>query len=181
MNATILMSGGLDSSACAHYYKQRGYDVRGVHVSYGQPAEAAERRAMEQVCKFFGIRFSAFCATGSEKYGTGELFGRNLFLISCAMCLGKFDAGILAMGIHAGTPYYDCSPAFFELMSRVVAEHTDGRLQLAAPFLLWDKGEIVRYVRETDIPVQLTYSCEAGTPQPCGKCLSCLDRVALAI
>jgi 7-cyano-7-deazaguanine synthase len=46
---------------------------------------------------------------------------------------------MLALGLHSGTHYYDCSEAFLNLANKLVAEHTDGSLKVIAPFLNWQK------------------------------------------
>jgi 7-cyano-7-deazaguanine synthase len=181
MKATVLMGGGIDSSACAHFLQTRGDEVAGIFVDYGQIAADRERSSVEQLCARFGFPLAVCQAIPPAPFGTGELTGRNAFLLFCAVFLMRCNVGLLAIGVHAGTSYYDCSPGFIDQISRLVAEHTDGRLQVIAPFLLWNKGEIVRYFANTGIPAELTYSCEAGSLEPCGKCLSCLDRLALNI
>ena len=175
------MGGGIDSSACVHFLQACGDEVTGIFIDYGQLAAHHERSSVNQLCERFGIPLTTCQAIPPQPFGTGELTGRNAFLLFCAVFLLRCHSGLLAMGIHAGTTYYDCSPAFVEQISRLVAEHTDGRLQVITPFLLWDKSEIVRYFVNNEIPAELTYSCEAGSSEPCGKCLSCLDRLALNI
>ena len=59
---------------------------------------------------------------------------------------------------------------------------------LSLPYNIWTKKNVlilesgtgyrVRYALSKNVPVDITYSCEAG-PHPCGKCLSCLDRIGL--
>ncbi len=39
----------------------------------------------------------------------------------------------------------------------------------SAPSAVWS------YCKRLGVPVELTYSCEMGKDQPCGKCLSCKD------
>lgn len=175
------MGGGIDSSACAHFLQARGDEVASVFVDYGQLAAERERLSVQQLCARLEIPLSICKAVSPVRFGTGELIGRNAFLLLSAVFLMRCNVGLLAIGVHAGTSYYDCSPGFIDQMSRLVAEHTDGRLQIIAPFLSWHKGEIVRYFVNTGIPAELTYSCELGSLEPCGKCLSCLDRLALNI
>lgn len=109
-------------------------------------------------------------------FGAGELVGRNAFLIFAAMFLARTHTGLLGIGIHAGTPYYDCSATFVERMRVLVEEHTESGLSLAAPFVGWSKGQIFDYFMSNKLPIESTYSCEAGTVPPCGVCGSCGDR-----
>jgi 7-cyano-7-deazaguanine synthase len=180
MHSTILLSGGIDSAACVlglHDARSRS----AIFVDYGQAAARQEKEAATKIAGFFGIPLTTCEARGQVHLGTGELVGRNAFLIATALLLGACKPGTLVIGIHAGTVYYDCSPAFYELASRLLAEQTNGSIQLVAPLLEWHKREIVEKLKQSNFPFDLTYSCEAGGVVICGKCLSCLDRLALNI
>jgi len=178
-HATVLMSGGIDSAACAHFLKSQNHSVRGVFLNYGQAAAASEFDAARRLARFLQTPLSVYEVTGAERFSPGELPFRNAFLITSAAFLSSNKSGLLAIGIHAGTPYFDCSVAFVESMARVVCEHTNGALRLIAPFLDWTKGEIFEYFVSSRIPLDLTYSCEAGSTRPCGVCASCRDRRSL--
>jgi len=56
--------------------------------------------------------------------------------------------------------------------------HTSGELVVAVPFVAMTKSEVYQVASRLEVPIQLTYSCEAGI-SPCGVCLSCMDREAL--
>jgi 7-cyano-7-deazaguanine synthase len=64
-------------------------------------------------------------------------------------------------------------------MNRLAQEHTDGRLCIIAPFIDLHKPQIYRYFQDAQLPLEATYSCEAGSLPPCGSCASCRDRRAL--
>ena len=178
--AIVLLSGGLDSAACAHLLGQAGWSVRGLFLAYGQAASQPEGYAAVAVAAHLGIGLSELTVTAGVGFEAGELTGRNAFFVFAALLAGRIARGSIVLGIHAGTPYYDCSPAFVESTDRLVAEHTDGRVRLLAPLLTWSKADVVAYCRKAGIPLPITYSCEAGTVPVCGRCASCRDRTALA-
>jgi 7-cyano-7-deazaguanine synthase len=175
----VLMSGGIDSSACASLLLHQGYSVRGLFIDYGQAAAPGERNAVLAVADKLSISLSQYTFEGGKTFGRGEIIGRNAFLISAALLFGNARAGLISIGIHAGTTYYDCSEAFVASMSRIVEEYTGGELQLVAPFIDWSKKQVYDYYVSTGLDPQLTYSCENGSVHPCGRCASCVDRKAL--
>ena len=178
-NATVLMSGGIDSAACAHLLAWQGNTINAVFINHGQAAAAAEERAVREITTRMGANLSCYSVLGSKPFTVGELVGRNAFLVFTALFLTGARPGILAMGIHGGTPYWDCSESFVREMEKLVAEHTDGKVVFMAPFLTWSKSEVYEYFLTTGIDVSVTYSCEAGTIPVCGRCASCRDRQAL--
>jgi 7-cyano-7-deazaguanine synthase len=177
--ALVLLSGGIDSTACAHLLQAQGMTVEGIFFDYGQPAARREQVAAKAIAEHLGIPLSLATVAGPAKHSVGEVTGRNAFLILGSIVLRPWNAGILALGIHFGTTYYDCSAAFITAMSSLVAEHTDGALTLLAPFREWSKKQIYDYFAGAELPIELTYSCEAGAPEPCTVCNSCRDRSAL--
>ena len=174
--ATVLLSGGIDSAACAHLLRARGHDVGGFFVDYGQAAANPEECAAKSIASQIGIPLGVYRVLGGPYFTPGELIGRNAFLLLSAVLLAPNKSGLVAIGVHAGTTYYDCSFAFIEKMGRLISEHTDGTLQLLAPFLKWNKKDVFDYFAKSGIPLELTYSCEAGVVPPCGRCASCRDR-----
>ena len=179
MDVLVLMSGGIDSTACAHFFQQRGDQVKGVFVDYGQPASDAELVAVNGLTQYLGVPLSVLSFKSSLEFGPGEIVGRNAFLVFASLMGIQPRGGIISLGIHSGTSYYDCGPDFIERMSNVVQSYSGGRLQIYCPFLLEPKSTVLRYARFAGIPINLTYSCELGTVPPCGRCLSCKDRNAL--
>ncbi len=174
------MSGGIDSTACAHFLLAQGLDVRGLFIDYGQAAARNEIAAATAIASALSIPLHTFIVSGADPYAGGELLGRNAFLIFTALFLGRCHSGLLALGIHDGTPYYDCSAVFLNAAEGLIAEHTAGRASLATPFRTWQKHDIVAYAISARLPLHLTYSCELGLEPPCGDCLSCHDRSTLA-
>jgi 7-cyano-7-deazaguanine synthase len=177
--AAVLLSGGIDSAACAHLLKGQGYSVRGVFIDFGQAAVEQERKAVSELAMALGIEVGTITTRSDAGFGSGELIGRNAFLVLAAIFLARTHRGLLALGIHAGTPYFDCSPLFLSRIKQLAAEHTSGELVVVAPFIDWEKPQIFEYFKQSGLPLAATYSCESGTMPPCGSCASCRDREAL--
>ena len=177
--ATVLMSGGIDSTACAYLLATQGLSVHGLFIDYGQPAAKSEARAAGSLADAIGVPFTRYTLSGGPPVPTGELLGRNAFLIFVALLSTRGRSGLIAIGIHAGTPYYDCSHSFLDSTAQLVAAHTDGTVAVVAPFLRWRKADVVDYFRSVGLPMHLTYSCQVGSQSSCGTCASCRDRGAL--
>jgi 7-cyano-7-deazaguanine synthase len=135
---------------------------------------------VQKISSYYKIELSFATCNFSNNFSNGELIGRNGFLVLTAIMANPEFKGLMSMGIHSGTPYYDCTPAFVKDMNRIVESYTNGQVKLNAPFLEWDKGMIYEYCKDEDVPVNMTYSCENGV-EPCGNCLSCLDRRILDV
>ena len=175
----LLLSGGIDSAACLAFYLKQEFQVECFHISFGQPASKHEKNAAERVARHFNVPLTILHWSGATDFTVGEIIGRNaFFLLGVLTEIGK-NTGILATGIHAGTPYFDCSPAFLSSLQTVFDGYCNGRVRLAAPFLEWSKHQVFTFCESEGVPIHLTYSCEKGTEQPCRECLSCRDRRTL--
>jgi 7-cyano-7-deazaguanine synthase len=145
-------------------------------VDYGQAAAASEARASAAVAAYFGVPNKKVDCR-SRSFGAGEIRGRNAFLAHLALMAFPGETGVVVLGIHAGTGYRDCDIAFVKLIQQSYDFHTGGQIALAAPFVSQSKGDVVHLAFSLGLPLDLTYSCEAGNV-PCGVCRSCGDREA---
>ena len=175
----VLLSGGIDSTACINFYIEFERPPCGVFVDYGQPAALNEIRAARAVAKYYSIPLVCVKWKGWAQKAAGLIPGRNGFLISAALMERPSSVSIISIGIHGGTAYVDCSQIFLSEMQHIVDLYEKGKVQLAAPFINFSKEEIYSYCLSKKVPVALTYSCEVGGVTPCGVCLSCKDREVL--
>jgi 7-cyano-7-deazaguanine synthase len=171
----ILLSGGIDSAACVAYAQPIASTVEALFIDYLQPARHSERESAVRIARHYGIQLQIAEATAAPA-ASGEIMGRNGFLIFCALMSKPSVAGLLMMGIHCGTPYYDCSPTFVGDMQRVLDGYSGGKTQLSTPFLSWSKQDILHFCKEKDVPLHLTWSCESNSYTTCWHCLSCRDK-----
>ena len=178
-NVTVLLSGGIDSSACLHFYLHQGSTPRPLFVDYGQPAARAEAESALAICTFYKVRLKTVKIKGPKIPKSGEIMGRNLALISCALLDTGTDSNLIALGIHTGTNYFDCGEDFIKVCGTLLDGYSDGRARLAVPFLALNKAEIWRYCKENAVPLNLTWSCETNNKKACGMCLSCKDKETL--
>ncbi|HEV8286866.1 MAG TPA: 7-cyano-7-deazaguanine synthase [Chitinophagaceae bacterium] len=171
----VLHSGGIDSTACIDFYLNQGSSALSVFIDFGQLSAKQEFQAVSKICSYYKIKNQRLKVSGLPRYKKGLIEGRNLYLVSSALIMGKISYGIIALGIHAGTNYVDCSQNFIEQVNKILEFHTNGRVIVNAPFMDWHKNEIWKYCISRKVPIGLTYSCELGLKQPCGKCQSCKD------
>lgn len=174
-NVLILTSGGIDSTACIHYYDKLKFKVEGIFIDYGQPAREKEFKAIKSIASYYDIDIRSLKLRNTINYKGGLIQGRNAFLYFCALMNFPQKAGIISSGIHRGTPYYDCSKKFFDEIQIIVKQYTQDTIRVEAPLLNFNKKEIWDYCLIEKIPLNLTYSCELGRKQPCGKCATCHD------
>ena len=177
---TVLFSGGIDSTALIALYLSRDIAVNGIHFDYGQPSFLGEKRAVQYVSAYYQISVETVrlgLAIGDVK---GEYHCRNALLLMSAAGILSSNSARFAVGIHSGTPYYDCSSAFLKDVQKVFDGYFNGCVQVEAPFLELSKKDIIEICKIHDVPIGLTYSCERHSESPCGKCLSCIDRELLA-
>lgn len=178
-SVAVLVSGGIDSAALLAFYLSQRFSVRALFVDFGQPAARQESRAAKEVCNHYGVDLSIMTVKSGATFSSGEITGRNAFLVFSALLVCGTRPGMIAMGIHEGPPYYDCSEGFLKSIQTVVDGYAAGKVKVAAPFLKWGKQVIWEFCKEAKVPVESTYSCETGGVPPCGNCLSCKDREAL--
>jgi 7-cyano-7-deazaguanine synthase len=173
--ALVLLSGGIDSTACAHFMQQRTTTVRALFINYGQVSGPREERAAQDVAAYYDIPLQIVRCIGVERKSAGLIRGRNGFFVFLALMEARMDAGIIVSGIHDGTRYWDCGREFVESIQHVIDGYTGGKIRVSLPFLSWSKRDIWDFCQASKVPVNLTYSCEQGGDQPCEECDSCRD------
>jgi len=171
----VLLSGGIDSTACVNYYIRKNNNVSALFIDYGQISRMHETKASEAVSKYYNIPLRKISVKGGREWGGGCILGRNAFLLYTALMNFKHEIGLISIGIHSGTNYWDCSKDFVTIIKKCFNAYSNDCISLDVPFLEWNKRDIWDYCTTEKIPVEKTYSCELGLKQPCGKCLSCKD------
>lgn len=175
----VLLSGGIDSSTCVAFYQRQHMSVEALLVDYGQPGALHERTAARAIGDHYSIKLHEAVVRGVAVSSAGYIPGRNVLLVSVAMASVAPTSGLIALGIHAGAHYADCSPGFIGACQSLADVYYSGAVRMASPFVDWSKADIVTLAKEIHVPLDLTYSCEAGGATACGSCLSCLDRARL--
>lgn len=110
------------------------------------------------------------------------LTGRNLVLLTKAgVVAARHGAHRIALGPLAGNPFPDARPAFFTSMSDAMSLGLDHAIEIATPFLAWEKADVIKRGVELRVPLELTLSCMSpviadGLPQHCGLCSKCRER-----
>lgn len=171
----VLLSGGLDSACCLDFYLDLGKSVEAMHISYGQAAEAQELIAAERLSDYYSVRLQKVSWRGLKQKADGNILGRNAFLVFAALMEKPDSVGIIALGIHSGTEYSDCTQGFVRRISDLLSIYAPPRITIGSPFIKWSKGDVFAYARSRKVPIDQTYSCELGGNVPCGSCISCVD------
>lgn len=179
----VLLSGGTDSMAVAHFYKDLGHTVSGLFINYGQLSHSQELIASQAVANYLNIEIQqvSIPKLNSSSQKTGFIQGRNLLLLAIGISAYQGESGTISLGVHKGSGYSDCSPFFITKSQAICDLYFDGRVSIGAPFVTWDKLSIYEYCMKNALPFDLTYSCEKGNPTPCGICNSCKDRELLNV
>lgn len=173
----ICCGGGLDSTALIHYYLTRGLTIQGIHFDYGQPACQAERKALRAISKHYKVLIDfANLRPIITPTATGEFQGRNAILVLSALNHLKSNKGLISLGLHEDSIYYDCTPIFTQHLQALLDGYFGGLVVLDVPFLSFSKEAIFEYCLQNEVPIELTYSCERSSDRPCGTCHSCLER-----
>lgn len=204
MTTVVLLSGGLDSAVLAAHEAQSAR-VLPVYVSVGLAWEDAEIAIVERLLAAAAFTdkvdpLARLSFTMRDVYSPAHwairgvppaydtpdqdvyLAGRNLVLLTKAgVVAAKAHAHRIALGPLAGNPFPDARPAFFTAMAEAMSLGLDHRIEIAAPFLEWDKEDVIRRGVELDVPFELTLSCmnpvvTARLPQHCGLCSKCRER-----
>lgn len=201
--AIVLLSGGLDSTTALYWAKSKGYAPLGLAVLYGQrhakelgAARAVARRAkvpLHEVTlrlpwlggssltnKSLRLPDLPLAKIGAGGVPSTYVPGRNTMFLSLAASLADAagaDAVVIGANALDYSGYPDCRPAFTRAFETTARRGTRrANLRVLAPLIHLDKAGIVRLARKVGAPLELTWSCYAGTRRPCGRCDSCKLR-----
>jgi protein ExsB len=120
--------------------------------------------------------------TDGKPVSTYVPFRNGLFISSSAAIAISKGCSKIYYGAHAddsaGNAYPDCSSVFNEAMNKAVYEGSGRQLEIEAPFVGLNKAQVVKKGLEIGVPYNLTWSCYEGNDKPCGKCGTCIDRLA---
>jgi 7-cyano-7-deazaguanine synthase len=203
--AVCLLSGGMDSCVTAAIAKEENDELAFLHVSYGQPTEARERQAFEDladnynVTKRLAVSIEYLKAIGgssltdadipvaeanlaSRDIPTSYVPFRNAHMLSIATSWAEvIGARRIYIGAVAedSSGYPDCRPEFYETFQRAIDTGTkpETHITIVTPVIHLRKSEIVRRGVELNAPLQLTWSCYSAEDRACGRCDSCALRL----
>lgn len=208
--AVVLLSGGLDSATCAAQAIADGYQVIALSIDYGQRHQK-ELLAAKAIAQSLGITDHRSITVDLAQWGGSSLTdaamnlptdgvkaneipstyvpGRNTVFIALALSLAEAEAAsTVYLGINAVdySGYPDCRPeylaAFQTLATLSSKAGLEGRApELVAPLVMDSKTDIVQRALRLGVPIEKTWSCYKGDPEPCGVCDSCRIRDAALI
>lgn len=122
---------------------------------------------------------------GEGKVSTYVPFRNGLMLASVAALAQSIypdDNADIYLGAHAddaaGRAYADCSEEFTSAMNTAIVIGTYGKVRVVAPLVNMTKAEVIATGLKLGVPYDRTTSCYCGGDKACGKCGTCLDRLA---
>lgn len=188
-NATVLLSGGLDSYTAAAAVQREGYALFALTVRYGQ-VHACEIASARRVAQALGVVRHVEMDVNLAAFGGSSLVGegtiplhrelaaaeipstyvpaRNtIFLSFCLAWSEVLGASDIFIGVNAldYSGYPDCRPEYVEAYQRMANLATRGAVEgttpvrIRTPLLHLTKREIVQLGLSLGVDYSLTLSC----------------------
>lgn len=204
--AVILLSGGLDSGVMAAYVKHTimpaTTKLHAITINYGQ-AHRKEIKSAKNIADYLSLEEHRIVnlrklgellkssLTGHSKIPKGKYSrktqlstvvpNRNMIMLSIAagyaqsICADKL---FYAAHFNDTRIYPDCRKEFVKALDSAIYLSTiDNPVTLIAPFIDWNKADIVSWGLEHNFPFELTWSCYLGKRLACGECSTCIERL----
>ncbi len=124
--------------------------------------------------------------TGGKEIPVTYVPARNTIFLSVALGYAEvMGADNIFLGVNHldSSGYPDCRPEYikrFQALCDVATKKTvEGEpIKIRAPLLYMTKTDIIRRGMELDVPFELTWSCYESKEKACGRCDSCILRLA---
>jgi len=200
----VIYSGGMDSFTLLHeVYDEYTDGVHALSFNYGQ-RHAKELDYAKTVTDILGIQheivdmanlgnqllkgssqtqFNIPVPEGhyeDENMKLTVVPNRNMIMLSLAIGYAiSIGAKKVFYGAHAGDHaiYPDCRPDFVKVMQLVANLAHYEPIEILAPYLFIDKGDIAIKGKAMNLDYSLTWTCYNGREKACGKCGACQERL----
>lgn len=172
-STAVLLSGGVDSAVVLAFLLSENWPSEAVFVNFDQRALEPERAASRQIAAAYGVAWEEITVAPLRTEPFAEVPGRNDLLLALASVARP--SCHVAIGVHSGTAYVDCSPAHLGAWQALFDLQYGGSRRVLAPLSDYTKGDVLEAARTMSVPLDVTWSCEDATG-PCGVCASCRDR-----
>lgn len=190
MGIVALVSGGYDSTLMSVMAQEEGVELFPLFVDYGQLGAAKEWEACRRLHEKHGLP----SVTRMDLSGFGKtipsgitdprlrinedafLPGRNLlFVLAGAAHAFKVQANGVAIGLlePAQHLFPDQTREFVEACEAIIEMAMGRRIRVHAPLIEFSKGDVLAMAKACGL--KDTYSCHAGTEEPCGVCVACVE------
>lgn len=193
MSLVTLVSGGLDSTVMALLAKRDGVKQFPLFVDYGHRAGSQEWNACLRLFRKhrlpkpvrtdltgYGVLIQSGLTNAKlDVVGRAFLPGRNLlFMLVGVAYATRVKASGVAIGLLDENQrlFEDQSKDFLSRAQEILRTATDSSVAITAPLIHLSKVNVLALAKEHR--VSGTYSCHVGGPRPCGRCLSCRERLA---
>lgn len=199
----LALSGGLDSAVLLAELLQTHdkSEVLCMSFNYGAKHCSSEEKASQQLMSHYEVLLRRITLTDvfleckstlmdltaeipqghheDPKMKSTVVPCRNMIFASVLSSVAdSLGANKIALGMHAGDRaiYPDCRLEFVTALESTVKFATDGRVKVFAPFIDWQKKQIVAHGAHLKVPFEKTWSCYVGGDRPCGRCAACTER-----
>lgn len=196
-DALLMASGGLDSTVMAYWLKDQGKDVLPLFIDYGQHFKEEEYNTLIKVIpKEFreSIRVirvgDIYKNSKSRMIDEPDLWNenveaddlylpyRNLLFLSIASSVAQSEGITEVYSAFINSNHakeIDCSKSFFDQLGNLLEDY--GSVKICMPFREYSKTQVAQLGLELEVPIALTYSCQANSKYHCGVCPNCVDRI----
>lgn len=203
MKSIVIYSGGLDSLTALHWAIRNSEEVKAISFDYGQKHKK-ELEYAKKVTKELGIEhkvidvsflkelLSNSALTSDIDIPEGDykddnmkitvVPNRNAIFINIAIgWCSNLGYDRVVVGVHSGDHfiYPDCRKEFISAIETcsILATKGMGEIRVEAPFIYYQKKDIVKYGNEIGINYADSWSCYKGGLNHCGKCGTCRERI----
>ena len=192
MGLVTLVSGGLDSTLLAVLAQEEGVQQQPLFIDYGQICKDQELAACIRVHKEHNLPIPA----EMDLNGYGKLVpsglteetlrvnedaflpGRNLlFLLAGSAYAYSNNIDRVAIGLLSErySIFPDQTKIFVEMAQQLIRHIMGREIVILTPLIEYTKRDVIELANRKGISG--TYSCHAGTENPCGQCVSCLEMI----
>jgi 7-cyano-7-deazaguanine synthase len=192
MKIVVLASGGVDSSVMMLLLKKEGHQVLPLFIDYGQLAREKEWLSCKDICHFLGLEPYKMDISGFGKSipsgitdskldieKNAFLPTRNLlFLTLGAAYAYTQSSNVVAIGLLSNPIFPDQTAEFIQVAQKCISASLGVDLKILAPLISLDKRDTLKLAHKYGLPLNLTHSCHSNGETPCGRCISCKERIA---
>jgi 7-cyano-7-deazaguanine synthase len=195
MKIVALASGGVDSSLMMFLLKKEGHGIFPLFIDYGQLAREKEWISCQNLSHFlelepFRMDISGFGKSIPSGITDSELDieknaflpTRNLLFLTLGAAYARVkSANVIAIGILSNPIFPDQTLDFIRAAQNSISTALGTNTIIMAPLISLDKRDTLRLARKYGLPLDLTSSCHSSSKEPCGRCISCKERLAAEV